>query len=411
LASRYFQHGFPGGLTLLGEAMPGVQSAAMTLLLPAGAASDPADACGAATVLSDLVLRGAGRRDSRQLMDHFDGLGLQRSSGVGTHHAHFSCCGVAPQVIDALAAYADIVRRPMLPAAGFEAARDLALQALAGIDDDPRQKLLIALREFFFPPPFGRNPMGRKEDLQQLTLPVCRAEHARRYRGGGAIMALAGNINFDSLRAQVESLFGDFNGEAPTLAEPILPPPHRHFQQQDSEQTHIGIAYGSIPPTDPDYYTMRVAVEVLGGGTSGRLFTELREKRGLVYNVWAGYSAVKSLGAILGYAGTSNDRAQATLDHFVAELHRMTGGLQPQEVERARIGLKASTIMEGESTSSRSGSLAHDYFTFGRARSLEEIKTAIDRVTVDGVNAFLKALPPANLTVVIVGPRQLKWPD
>jgi predicted Zn-dependent peptidase len=411
LASRYFQHKLPGGMTLLGESMSGVQSAAMSLMLPAGAAGDPDDARGAATVLSDLALRGAGNRDSRQLIDYLDSLGLQRGSGAGIYHAHYSCAGVGPRVIEALAAYADIVRRPKMPETGFEAARDLALQALAGVGDDPRQKLVIALREHHFPAPLGRNPMGDVEDLQNLTLDRCRTEHKRRYRGGDAILALAGNIDFDVIRREVEKQFGDFNGAAPQTKLKPAAKAHSHFEHQQSEQTHIGIAYNAIPFTDPDYYVMRVAMEVLGGGMSGRLFTELREKRALVYNVWAGYSGLKDLGAILGYAGTSNDRAQATLDCFIAELHRLSQGVTSAEVERARIGLKATTIMEGESTGSRAGSLAHDYFMHGRIRTLEEIKTAIDAVTVEKVNAYLQTHTPGPFTVVIVGPRNLKMPE
>src|SRR6059058_2998892 len=136
--------------------MPGMQSAAMTLLLPAGSATDPVDRLGSATVLSDLVLRRAGSRDSRQLTDYLDSLGLQRSSSVGVHHTRFSCAAVGPKVIESLPTYADIIRRPHLPEPGFEAARDLAIQGLPGLDDEPRQKLLVKLREWFLPSPYGR---------------------------------------------------------------------------------------------------------------------------------------------------------------------------------------------------------------------------------------------------------------
>src|SRR5678810_966559 len=90
---------------------------------------------------------------------------------------------------------------------------------------------------------------------------------------------------------------------------------------------------------------MRLGMEVLSGGMSGRLFTEIREKRALVYNVWAGYSSLKGQGSILGYAGTSNDRAQATLETFITELHRFSEGVTKEELDRAKTGLKAATIM------------------------------------------------------------------
>jgi len=100
-----------------------MQSAAMVLVLPAGSAGDPVDLSGSASVLSDLVLRGAGQRDSRQLTDYLDSLGLQRSAGASVYHTRFSCAAVAQRVIDSLPAYADIVRRPHLPVDGFKAAR------------------------------------------------------------------------------------------------------------------------------------------------------------------------------------------------------------------------------------------------------------------------------------------------
>ncbi|WP_428936708.1 M16 family metallopeptidase [Fontivita pretiosa] len=410
MSERYFQHTFQNGLTLVCEKMPAMQSAAMTLLVPAGAANDPPDYCGAATVLGELVLRGAGSRDSRQLTEYLDRLGLQRSSGVGVHHTRFACAAVAAKVIESLDAYADIVQRPHLPEAGFHAARDLALQALAGIDDEPRTKVFIKLREWHWPRPFGRNAMGQKEHLQKLTLELCRADFATRYHARDSIISLAGNIDFQQVRDAVARVFGDWNGRVPQPLDVLPPPGNYHFEQTSSEQTHIGIAYNSVPETHPDYYTARMSVECLSGGMSGRLFTELREKRGLCYSVGASYSSLKGYGSVMGYAGTTNERAQATLDCFVAELYRLSEGVTQQELDRAKIGLKASIIMSGESTSARAGAIAHDYFIRGRIRTLDEISAAIDSITVDQVNAYLKNNRPGPFTIVVVGPRELKLP-
>src|SRR5262249_45339484 len=124
LPEQFHQHTFDNGLTLLVEKMPGMQSAAMTLLLSAGSSTDHAGGRGTATVLAELVLRGAGDRDNRQLTEYLDGLGLQRSSGVGVYHTHFGAAAPAARVIEGLGAYADIVRRPMLPEVGFTAAKE-----------------------------------------------------------------------------------------------------------------------------------------------------------------------------------------------------------------------------------------------------------------------------------------------
>lgn len=387
-----------------------MQSAAMTLLLPAGSATDPDGASGSATVLSDLVLRGAGNRNSRQLTDHLDMLGLQRSGSVGVHHTRFGCAALGAKVMEGLPVYADIIQRAHLPADGFDSARDLSLQALDGLDDEPRQKLLVKLREWYFPYPFGRNSMGTPEELEKLTVKQARADYAGRYTAGGAILAMAGNVDFAALQRDVEKYFGNLKPGSPASLKSKAPPGNRHHEDQKSEQTHIGIAYPSVQETDPDYYIVRMATEVLSGGMSGRLFTEVREKRALCYSVWAGYSSLKGSGSIMGYAGTSNDRAQATLDCMMHELYRLSEGITEDELARAKTGLKAATIMQGESTSARAGAIAHDYFMRGRLRTLDEIKSSIDSVTVDQVNAYLKKNKPGPFTIVTVGPKELNLP-
>ena len=170
MAQRFFQHTFDNGLTLLGEKIPAMQSAAMTLLLPAGSAGDPVDRSGSAAVLSDLVLRGAGDRDSRQLTDYLDSLGLQRSAGASVYHTRFACAAVAERVIESLPAYADIVRRPHMPPEGFKAARDQALQALAGLKDDPRQ-MLAKFRRVSTPQEHRLRPCVRKSRKTTESLP------------------------------------------------------------------------------------------------------------------------------------------------------------------------------------------------------------------------------------------------
>jgi predicted Zn-dependent peptidase len=123
------------------------------------------------------------------------------------------------------------------------------------------------------------------------------------------------------------------------------------------------------------------------------------------------YSSLKDIGVVFGYAGTTNERAQATLDCFVSELHRITEGITRDELDRAKIGLKASTIMSGESTGARASAIAHDFFMRGRIRTLDEIKDAIDSVTVERVNEYLKRNRPGPFTTVIVGPRELTVPE
>jgi len=115
---RQFQHLLANGMALVAERIPGVQSAAMTFVVPAGAAGDPRDAGGSAMVLSDWIIRGAGERDSRQLSAHLDGLGVQRGCQAETLFTRMSASMLGANLLQVLPVYADIVQRPRLPEEG-----------------------------------------------------------------------------------------------------------------------------------------------------------------------------------------------------------------------------------------------------------------------------------------------------
>lgn len=407
MAQDVFQHTFANGLTLLAERMEHVRSAALNFLVPAGCAYDPPDELGIGSVLSDMITRGAGKRDSRALTLALDNLGLDRDESVGTMHMRFWGATLSRNLAAALDIYADILRRPHLPEAEIEAVQALAVQDLQGLEDEPRQKVLIELRKRHFPAPLGQDRRGTVEGIENLTGSKVR-DHFHRFIGPhSSIISVAGNIEWEPLRDQVERLFGDWQGppeSSLTLAPGVE---QRAHIQKETTQTQIALAYPSVPIGDPDYYSALGAVNVLSGGMSARLFTEVREKRGLCYSVWASYSTFKDQASVLCYAGTTNERAQETLDVTLNELRRLQDGIESEEVERVRAGLKSSLIMQEESTSARAGSLASDWYYLGRVRSFDEIQSAVNGLTAEGIVAHLRRHPLRDFTLVTLGPKRL----
>ncbi len=148
--SQQFIHTLANGLTVVAERIPGVRSAAMTFLVPAGAASDPIGAAGSATVLSDWILRGAGKRDSRELTSYLDGLGVQRSASADNVFLRFSAAMLGKNLLAVLPVYGDIVREPHLPEEGFDPSVDLAMQQLDAIEDEPSHKLSFVVARAAF---------------------------------------------------------------------------------------------------------------------------------------------------------------------------------------------------------------------------------------------------------------------
>lgn len=144
---------------------------------------------------------------------------------------------------------------------------------------------------------------------------------------------------------------------------------------------------------------------------SCRLFTEIRERRGLCYSVYASHHTLVDRGSVLCYAGTSAERAQETLDVLVAELKRLAAGIEPAELARLKARVKSGLIMQQESSSARSGSIAREHYLLGRVRTLDEISKLVDAVTYESINAYLAANPPRDFVVATLGPAPLELPD
>lgn len=411
MPQQVFQHRLPNGLTLLLERMDHVRSAAVNFLVPAGCAYDPPEQLGLVSIFSDMITRGAGDRDSRALSLAMDSLGLDHSESVGQLHLRFWGSTLARSLPAALELFADVLRRPHLPAEELDAVKALALQDLQSLEDEPRAKVMVELRRRFWPAPLGQDRRGTEESIARITPKSLRAFHEARFGPKGTILSVAGNMEWAPLRDQVERLFGDWQGAA--THPPELTPPLRgnaHLDK-DTTQTQIVIAYPSVPFGHADYYAALAAVQVLSGGMGARLFTEVREKRGLCYAVSANYQTFKQVAGVLCYAGTTTERAQETLDVTVGELKRMIDGVTEEEVQRVRAGLKSSVIMQEESTSSRAGALASDWYYLERVRSTEEIQQAIDKLTPTSILEHVKKHPPREFTIVTLGKNPLQLPQ
>jgi predicted Zn-dependent peptidase len=396
-------------LTVVAEHLPAVRSAAFQFIVPAGAVTDPDGREGAAGVLEGLAYRGAGERDSRQLSDALDALGIHRGGGAELEYTTYSGAMLADDLHRALEIYADILLRPRLPADQLPAEQALALQKLQRLEDSPAEKLFVQLRREYYPGGYGRTALGRAEDLNALTARDVVADHARRYRPGGSILAVAGRFEWSALLDTIRRSFGGWEGQGPVPSPPKVEerPRYRHIQQ-DTNQEQIGAIYPSVQLGHPHYYDMRMAIRVLSGGMGARLFTEVREKRGLCYAVSASPSAIKGYGSIVAYAGTTPDRCQETLDVLLAEIKRLENGVTEEELARARTGVLSDLVMQSEAARARVGGIARDQYLLGQVRTMEEIRAGVEAVTVDTIHEYLRRHPARDFTILTLGPVELE---
>ena len=265
----------------------------------------------------------------------------------------------------------------------------------------------MLLRENFYPYPLGRCVYGKAESLQDITPQALRSHIHKNFTPPGTILSAAGNIDWQRFCSLAEDLFGDWSAEQTETVKTAPPRAGLTHIKKDSAQVHIGLAHRSCNISNPLYYAARLAETVLSGGMSSRLFTEVREKRGLVYHVSSRYHSLKDHAGMFTYAGTPPDRAQQTLEVTIGELRRLAEGVEPDEMARARTQLKSALIMQGESTTARTNALTSDWYHLRRLRGLEELSKAIENVTVDDVLEYLNNFPAEKFTAVIIGPEPL----
>ncbi len=407
MTEKFDKHILKNGMVLLGEPMEAVGSVAFDFMLPAGAALLPDGCCGAGGVIAEWIFRGAGDRNSRRLSDELDGLGLARGRSVGSSHITVGAALEAGNLAQTLDLYADIILKPSLEDDQFELARQLAVDGVLSLDDEPRQKVMLKLREQFYPGPLGRSPVGEIAELKALTTEKAKQIIKDNFNLSQTIFSVAGKYDFDAVCRQIERLFDTERREnAGQISIGSKAGKYTHLDN-DGAQVHIGLMTETVKATDEDYYNARIAVSVLSGGMSARLFTKVREERGLCYAIGARYHSLKEAAGIMCYAGTTPDKAQETLDVIIQQFNELGDGISEEEIQRAKVGLQSSLILSSESSSSRAGSIAGDYYMLSRVRSLDEIKEKIEETSVDSVLGFLRNNKFKDFTVVTIGPKQV----
>jgi predicted Zn-dependent peptidase len=398
------------GMVLVTEPIANVASVAMNWVVPVGSATDPDDGDGQAALLSELILRGAGGRSSREHSDALDRLGVQRSVDVHTYHMRLEAIMVGNRLAEALPLLVDVIRAPALPADALEPVRSLSVQALESLDDEPQQLAMLRLRERHQPPPLNRHGYGQKDVLELATLDELREAWARRCRPVGSILGVAGAVNPHALAVQLNELLKGWAGTGPQVAPTAAPRRGYLHMEQPTAQVHIALAFDAPHEAHESSMIERLAIGVLSGSTSGRLFTEVRQKRSLCYSVGASYRAGRDMGMVSLYAGTTPQRAQETLDVCQQEILRLKAGVTLPEFNRAVVGLKSHQIMQGESTAARAAALVYDQFRLGRARTLEEVAAIVDSITIEQLNDYIAAREFGEFTVVSIGPTELAVP-
>jgi predicted Zn-dependent peptidase len=390
--------------------LPDRHAVAMELRFLSGTCDEPEALLGVGRMIQETIDLGTEHFDGRGLSDAFDEIGASHGGWVGREASSYHCM-VLPEFVDrAVELHAEFLRRPTFPADKVEVAKTLTRQEIHALDDDPQGLADKYIGRQAYGSILGRHALGELETVDRISRESM-VEHYQRHFGNGRLMvSVAGAVQADAMAVILEKYFSGF-GDATHSGRKgykVSFGARRAHYMKDSEQEQIAIAFPGVAKTATEYPAQRAMLAVLSGGMSSRLFTEVREKQGLVYWVAAWGEQPRGDGMIFLGASTKPERCDQTYATLLREVDRVGEDLTEEELDRAVAGIVAKVETRGDITRSRCSEIADDLFHYGRYVGPEEKTAKIKAVTVESIQDYLRSHPRDALSVVTLGPRVLE---
>lgn len=358
------------GLTVIVVENPTADIISSRIFIKAGGLTEPNHQAGLSHLLMAVLTRGTGSRSALEIAEAIESMGASLGSDANSDYSLVSLKSVSADFADLLQLAAQIIRHPSLPQTEIELERRLALQALRSQQEQPYTIAFENLRRAMYADhPYAFSSLGTEESLQALTQADLQAFHATYFRPDNLVISLAGRIQNREALDLIQQAFGDW--QAPTQSLPAIaiptvnPQPQRIFKSQNSQQAILMLAYLCPSVFQADYAAIKLLSSYLGNGLSSRLFVELRDKRGLAYDVSAFYPTRISTAPFVTYIGTAPQNTAIALEGIEQEVSRLSAAcLSPEELATAQSKILGQYAL-GKQTNAQLAQLLGWYETIG----------------------------------------------
>jgi len=397
-------HVLSNGLTVAIDPLSGAESVAVGLYASVGSRSEPERLAGLAHLVEHMVFKGAGGRDTRALAEVIEDVGGSLNAWTARDQTVFHGRALARDLPLVAGLIADLVRSPHFEVEHLEREKQVILSELGEATDAPDDLVHDHLFEAAFDrQALGRPVLGSQRTIVGVTQQDCRDWLGREFVPSRLVLAASGKVDAAQLLSLAERLFGEM---APADPPPVAPAQFTGGVRNDPrnfEQAHWCLAFAGLPASDPLLPALGLFVQALGGGTSSRLFQELREEHGLAYSIYAWNQAFADTG-LVGIACAAERRQAARSVELARDLLATTAdGLTQAELDRARAQVEASLLMSLETAQGRADQMARSIEVFGRIVPLDELLGQIRGVTVEEAREVGCALLDGPAAIASVG--------
>jgi predicted Zn-dependent peptidase len=395
----------PNGLRVITQRMPHLETTSLGMWVNTGARAELANEHGVAHMLEHMAFKGTATRSARQIAEEIEAVGGGLNAMTSFETTDYLARVLKENVPLALDILADILQNPSFAEEDFAREKEVILQEIASVQDEPDDLVFELAQEAAFPnQPLGRTILGTPASVRAMTRDDLMAYRTAAYSTPRMVLAAAGATDHDAFVASAERLFADLNtsGERPVEGASFVGG-HRSLSRR-FEQSHIVIGFEAPSFRDDAYFAALIYSVLLGGGMSSRLFQEARERRGLCYDIHAFAWGFSDTGLFGVHAATGPGQVEELVGVTMGELYKVaTDGPDESELGRAKAQLKASLLMSLESSEARASQIARDTLLFGRPLETAELIERIEAVTQADVAAlgarFLTSGAPVTASV------------
>jgi predicted Zn-dependent peptidase len=397
-----------GGLRVVTETVPSVRSVALGLWVRTGSRDETPEHAGVSHFLEHLLFKGTERHSAIEISELFDGMGAAVNAATSKESTHLHARLLDEHVAEAFSLASEMFLAPSLPPDEIDSEREVVLEEIAMYEDEPQDRVHDVLAEAVFGEhPLGRRVLGTAEVIGSIPVPEIAAYHRARYTAPGIVVAAAGHLDHELISELArEHLRPPAQPTAVSNGASDPADVRFRFYPKETEQYHICFGGRGIPRNDDRRYALAVLDSAFGGSVSSRLFTEVREKRGLAYSIGSYSEQYVDRGLVALYVGTREDNVAEACEIIGRELVRLRdGGLRDDELRRAKEHIKGRMVLSLESTSARASRIARGILFDVPLLSLDEMLEEVEQVTADDVGELAQELyDPTRLSAACVGP-------
>jgi predicted Zn-dependent peptidase len=398
------------GLRVVTAPMPHAKSVACFVMLAAGSRYETRETNGIAHFAEHMFFKGTKKRPTaRQIAGEIDAIGGEFNAFTSKEYTGYYVKCAAEHRDVALDVLVDMLRHSKFEPEEIEREKGVIVEEMNMYYDTPRDYVDGVYDELLYgDTPLGWDIIGRKETVRAAERETFIDYLERWYRASRMVAGVAGNLG-EGLTARLEELLGDVQDgstDEPPPAEWRQEAPQVKLHTKQSDQAHIRVGVHSYPLVHPDRYALGLLATALGGGMSSRLFTEVRERRGLAYYIYGHQQGYTDTGTLYAQGGVDINRIDDAVRTVVSEFARIAAEpIEPDELEKARNFAKGRLVLSLEDPKGMILFGLRNEVLEGTVREPDEVLAGLEAVTIEDVQRVAQDIVRHDrLNFALIGP-------